>query len=139
MSANWEKISTFSPGCFLGEQLVELGELLVLVGLPRRGQCEDRKQPFRVGLAQVLAEFLHEQVGTQPLELVPKLGRKRVVAERADLSELRQGSGGNIGGLGPASFPLPKSPESPSVSSLRVSNREESWVPMGSGERNSRA
>ena len=60
-------------GMFFGQQFVEFGQLVVLVGLPLAGEFEDGEKPLGV-LLEMLGKVFDEDVGAQPVEIAGVLG-----------------------------------------------------------------
>ena len=56
-------------GMLLRQEILEFGQLVILVGLPVAGELQDGKQPFGV-LPEMLGKVFDEDIRAQPIEIV---------------------------------------------------------------------
>ena len=97
-------------GVFLGEELLEFGELVVAVRLPQAGEFKDGEQALGV-LTEVARKLLDEQVRTEPVEKPRVLPLEKLVAHRRIGSEGGKRVGVSIGSGGrPALLVLEQPP-----------------------------
>ena len=76
-------------GMFFGDEFVEFGGLVVLVGPPFPGELEHGEQPHRI-LAQMLGEVFGENIVPEPVKEVSMFQAQELVASRGFDGEILQ-------------------------------------------------